>query len=198
MSVLRGFFVGVVLCTASLCSAAVIHLKVETDKAQYEPGDTVSWQISAWANSGDNEGISLVGIDLNDSAGDLLNQATLFGTDFGAGNGFVLTGLGTPSVAAPRLQDVFAGQFTKTPNIANDGDEHIFASGNYVATADGWHTLSVSLRSGNYWPIGGGNAQAFEVIDTSLGSTSFLVPEPMTLVLMGVGGLTLLGKHRSV
>ena len=151
---------------------ATLNLKVETDKDEYHVGDTVNWLIWAGANSGTTRGVSLIGVDLGDDRGEAMSPAAALGGDFAA---FGASSTGTTPPGSVLVKDIFAGQTSRQLDVAGDGAEHLFAVGSYEATMTGRHTLTVSHRSGNYWPTATANAAAFELIDDSLGDAEFNV-----------------------
>lgn len=161
-----------ILLPLSVASAEVIHLKVETDQDAYAVGQTVHWTIYAWAEAGTNRGISLITLDLNDSANEALNPALMAGgdfqdTEFGAPQKFVLTQSGTPAASPPRLQSILTMQMPadRLLDVGNDGTPHVLCKGSYTATVVGSHTLNILDPNANYWPNAIDNADDFETID---------------------------------
>ena len=63
------------ICAASANAVAinVLNVKVTTDSATYNIGDTVKWTITAWTDSG-NAGIALLGVTLNEDKLELLSS----------------------------------------------------------------------------------------------------------------------------
>ena len=159
----------VMLCY--LTFGAEIHLKVETDKMGYHVGDTVSWTIYAWASQGDNRGVALISVDLDDDPNEILEEPLhdpneFTDTYYGSDELFLLLGSGTPATEPPRLRDLFIMQIpdNRMLDVGNDGDpNHIFAKGEFVVTITGSHELNVSLNGANYWPDEINNAKKFEV-----------------------------------
>ena len=151
---------------------ATLHLKLQTDEGEYHVGQTVTWSILAWAESENNRGVSLLGVDLDDDQGESLSPAADLGPGY---EDFDATGPGTPADGSPGLQDVHAAQITRVLDVAGDGAEQVFATGSYVVTTPGPHTLTASLRAGNYWPTAVDNAVPFELVDQSMASAVFEV-----------------------
>ena len=160
------------LMPLSTVSAQVLQLKVETDQTAYLVGQTVNWTIYAWADSGTNQGISAITLDLNDTAGEALTPALMNGSDFqdtefGTPQKFVLTKSGTSSATPPRLQSLLTSQFNFDigPNVGNDNLPHILCKGSYTASVLGAHTLQIQNPAANYWSTISGPARAFPTIN---------------------------------
>lgn len=177
-----GSFAAVVLLVfGSLAYSATINVEVKTDKAVYRPGDTVFWTIYAWASAGANRGVSLLSVHLDDDTDDTLNapmtEAGQFtDTAYGTDEKYVIMGIGTPSAEPPELRDISVIQWNwdKVLDIGNDGStDHIFATGVYVVSELGTHTLNVTYNGANYWPDAINNPLAFETLNSI--STSFNV-----------------------
>jgi len=207
--IVSGFIALCLFSTAAFGVAGeTINLKVVTDKSVYAIGETVNWTVSAWADSGANHGISLLGVDLAESKNETMSPADkenynniptlpqLVGGAYGILQGFTLGSAGNATVAG-QVADINVYQSPGSPayNIGNSG-EAVFAQGSFQASVLGDHTLSASLRSGNYWADTSATAAAFESVDLSEASADFLVPEPGTICLVGLGGLALLRRRR--
>lgn len=193
----------VILC-AAVASAATISVDISTDKALYLAGETVYWTCRAWSSdTTDNYGLSLISVDLEDSLGEVFNAAdhtgaTLTGSYYDFVNfSFVLEGGGGDPGEAGKLQDIVVRQVAVIYNVGNDGSPHAYAQGNFEATIGGMHTLSVSVRAANYYPDDtGSNPVGFASGDMINGDTQFeVVPEPATLMLLGLGGIALLRRR---
>ena len=195
------------LLCAAVASAATISVDVTTDKVLYLAGETVNWTVYAWASAGDNFGVALLSVDLQDDQGETLSAGQTVGggptfelqdTEYGVDEWFTLQSAGTPGPGGT-LVDVLANQSPNFPlyNIGNDGSQHLYAKGSYVATVKGWHVLSVSVRAANYWPDDtGSSAVGFGSGDMVGGGTDFeVVPEPATLMLLA-GGIGILVRRR--
>jgi len=184
---------------AAVTQGATIHLNTTVSSGSYTVGDPVCWTISVCTSVDDNRGVALLGVDLDDLAGEQLAAVSCFGPAFRGENGFVLSSPGTPSLTPPRLQDIFAGQINRVLDVANDGCEHVFAQGSYYPICVGHHTLVVSPRSANYWPGELGNAQSFEVIDLTCASVDFSVaPHPGDANMncaVSIGDLAIMAAH---
>ena len=199
---------GMVMLSATLASAATLYLSVETDKDVYGLGETVNWTVFAWASTGDNAGVALLGVTLFEDRDELLSPAETTGggptfelldTEYGVDEWFALQSPGTPNPAGGELADIVANQNPAFPlyDIGNDGSPHLFAKGSYVPTQLGDHTLRPSVTGANYWPDeAGSNAVAFETVSTTP-KTFTVTPEPATLMLVGLGGIALLHRRRS-
>jgi len=199
-------------CMAVPASAATLNLKVTTDQPAYAPGDTVTWTITAWASAGDNQGVAMLGVDLQESQLEALASALLDSVAgdpstqelhlslYNHANGFLLasdltdgTPGGTYDPDVPGvLSEVGVLQMPFAPvfNVGNDGQEHVFAAGHYVATALGSHTLSLSVTGSQYWPLVGDAPANFEWTNNTP-ATFLVMPEPATLALVAVGLLAL-------
>lgn len=170
-----------ILISCSMAHSATLNLQVKTDKIAYSPGDTVLWTIYAWAGTGDNRGIALLSVHLDDDTDDWLNvpftEAGQF-TDsaYGVDEKFIIMGMGTPFGEPPELRDITVMQWNwdKVLDIGNDGStDHILATGSYTAQAFGAHNLNVTLNAANYWPDSISNPLEFEASDSV--SASFVV-----------------------
>jgi hypothetical protein len=205
----ESLFVGLVaaVCMATTASAATLNLKVTTDKPVYAPGDTVTWTITAWASTGDNRGVSLLGVGLAESQLEALTAALvdpvpgdptvqeLHLSLYNHANGFLLAGGGTYDPDYPGiLSEVGVFQLPddplSLPNIGNDGSEHVFATGQYAVEALGSHALSLAVTGAMYWPLGNDTSTPFD--STNNTPATFLVtPEPATVALVALGVLAL-------
>lgn len=207
----ESLFVGLVVavCMATTASAATLNLQVTTDKPVYAPGDTVTWTIEAWASTGDNRGISMLGVDLAESRLEALTAALVDGDPstkdlhlslYNHANGFLLAGDwpgGTPGGTYDPdfpgvLSEVGVLQMPDAPvfNIGNDGSEPVFATGRYTVEALGSHTLSLAVTGEMYWPLATDVSANFQ--STNNTPATFLVtPEPATLSLVALGLLAL-------
>lgn len=154
----------------TMSPAATLNVAVSTDRTSYFPGQTVQWTITAWASSGDNAGIALLSVSLNDDLAEPLNPALntvteLTDTEYGLTEGFTLASAGTPAATSPRLRDIliFQSPVARTLNIGNDNVPHVLCRGSYVVNTVGTHSLIPTINAGNYWPDASANAMAFEV-----------------------------------
>ena len=192
------------LCAASVASAADINLRVTTDKLVYDPGEMVQWTMYAWAdNTIDNgvAGVSFLALNLLEDQGETLNLPEitiiefmgiefkeLTDSEYDLANKFVLQSRGNAS-SAGLLADIIVRQNDddRLLGVGVDGDNGtIFAIGEFEATIVGLHTLSMSINGANYWPNGSDAAVAFnEGLNQTAGFE--VVPEPATLALVGLG-----------
>jgi hypothetical protein len=168
-----GLFILFLIAWVPSALCATLHLEVETDKAVYYPGQTISWSLYAWTDPAGNRGISLLSVHLDDDTGEALNPPDNSGseftdTEYGAAENFIVAGPGTIAGSSSRLRDILAFQSpaAKTLDIGNDGVQHVYCKGSYTATALGTHTLTAIYNSANYWPDPTNNAVAFEANDS--------------------------------
>lgn len=220
----RALLLGVVavLLGGSVASGApTINLKVTTDETKYDPGDTVNWEIYAWASTGDNAGVAMLGVNLTEDQGETLSPAdtdyymdlvTLpamwelagpapnVGTYYAVANGFTLYAAGTPSAPNPGgLLDIDCMQSpaARVTGKGNDGTEYLFAQGSFTATVeDCWHTLSLSITGANHWPNATDSALGFDP-GTFTSASYDVTPEPATLSLLALGAAALLSRRRT-
>ena len=176
-----------------------------------EPPHILVYGTDGKPTNPDNHGISLLKVDLSEDKGETLSPALytnlpppeLTGTTYGVANGFALDSRGVATVTPGGLVDIDVHQ---TPgfasyDIGNDGVMHVYAKGTFTANVLGLHTLSAIIQTAgaNYWPdhTEGHLPVAFE--NAVSGDTQFTVsnvPEPATLVLLGLGGVALLRRRR--
>jgi hypothetical protein len=199
--------VAVLLGAASTAPGAMIYLSVSVDKTTYEVGDTVSWSALAWASTGDNVGIALLGVKLTESEEETMSPALTTGTGsskelldsaFGVAQSYTLTSAGVVSSSKPGLlTDIGVLQLPtqKLLNQANDGQPHLFAKGSFTATVVGDHTLSAEKTGASYYPDTTHNAVSFEQV-SSTPATFTVTPEPASLLLLVAGGLVLAARRR--
>ena len=175
------------LIPLSTVSAQVLHLRVETDQPAYQVGQTVNWTIYAWADSGTNQGIAGITLDLDDTAGEALTPALMNGpdfqdTEFGTPEKFVSSKSGTPSASPPRLHSLLTLQLpTPTgigPNIGNDDLPHVLCKGSYTTAVIGVHTLQVQNPTATYWTTISGPLAPFLTIDPN-NATFDVILEPL-------------------
>ena len=175
-----------VMACAPWVHGATLHLEVEVDKACYFPGETVNWTLYAWADPGDNDGVALLSVNLDDDAGEPLGAPAQAGgeftdTEYGISENFVIAGAGgTLAATSPRLRDVNVLQFpnNRMINIGNDGVRHVYCKGSYTVSIMGTHALTATLNAANYWPDAISNALEFENSDTTPAAFD-VVPEPI-------------------
>ncbi|MCP4711051.1 MAG: hypothetical protein GY869_20725 [Planctomycetes bacterium] len=146
--------------------AADFTAEVATDKAGYRIGETVRWVIYARTSQGDNVGISMITLALNEDKAEPLNAASTVTSEFGPANNFFFFSPGMPHISdgISKLLDINTFQLfpTRKLNVGNDGSLHILAEGSYTVSVPGVHTLSVSKIAANYWPNTTANAVGFE------------------------------------
>jgi len=219
----RALLLGVVavLLGGSVASGApTINLKVTTDEAEYDPGDTVKWEIYAWTAPAGNAGVALLALNLTEDQGETLSPAdtdyylnltTLpamlelagptpnLGAYYAVANGFALNAAGTPSAPIPGgLLDINCSQnpAARVTTKGNDDTEHLFAKGSFTATVENClHTLSVSINGANYWPNATDNAEGFDP-GTFTSASYQVTPEPATLSLLALGAAALFSRRR--
>lgn len=197
-------------------------LRLDTDKDEYALGEEVRWTLYVWSDpAGDNLGLAGVNVNLHESRGEVLSPADAWGPDFGAVNGFDIEMPGTPGTD-PQLQEISNVQmmslFTGPAyDVGNDGLEHVFATGTFVPTQQGLHTLTADVPLGDYgdwqWTfftasspfpstrtlghdqLGPGDVLNLDGADATfqVGEQQDLIPEPLTVAalvwtLAGLGG----------
>ena len=195
---------GVFSCTAAFGD---FNASVETDKLIYHVGETVSWELYAWADvAGSGAGVSLVAMDLADSTDDQMNQPdtellfgillSLLNSDYGALDGFILMSLGVIPPNGDLLDiTVRQGDSTRVLNQGNDGAPHLYCQGSYQVFEIGIHDLTPGFVAANYWTSDTGPAAAFAQ-GTMTGARFTVIPEPATMMLLGTGLLGVLGVVR--
>jgi len=179
------FSVALVSVISSAVFAATINIRVETDKKIYRVGQTVSWTIYASASQGDNRGVALISVNLDDNTGEPLSPplttdppSEFLDTNYGNEELFMIIGPGTVAETQPTLRDISVMQFpfNKLLDVGNNGDpNYVLAKGTYTAGIVGEHALNPSLNAANYWPDAVNNAVAFE--------NAVVTPASFTVVL---------------
>ena len=203
------------LCV-SAAHAAQINALVVTDSGTYVPGDTVNWEVYAWASQGDNRGVSLLALSLFEDDDQVMQAADtemylavvlqLENTTYGAVNQFILEGAGTPKPAGGELADmnVRMNVGSRVFDVGQDDGSAplpLYAQGSFVLSGDatpGLHTLSVVINGANYWAdTSSDQPNGFE--NSSLTAAEYeVIPEPATLLLtgLGLGGLAIFRRRR--
>jgi len=153
----------VVLASASVLSAGTLTLTIEVDKAEYMPGEDVTWDVYVSTDADANDhGISAVAVDLFESQPtQLIAKATSIGPDFSLANGYVAALLGVPTLGTENGNSLVAvgeGQAQNGGNALHrmhqGGGPTLLATGSYVATAEGLHVLTADVpeaTSATYW-----------------------------------------------
>lgn len=189
-------FAVVCICRFSAFSAT-INLAVKTDQVSYRLGDTVSWTIYAWASKGDNRGVALLSVHLDDDRGETLSPALLGengfqDTAYGTDMKYLVMGEGTVADQPPRLRNIMVIQlpWEKHLDVGNDGNSnHILAKGQFVVTSPGKHELRVILNAANYWPDDTSNAAPFEFKSELQASFVVMFPEVLYVDSMATDGM---------
>ncbi len=175
------------LVLSSVAIGATVTVGVQTDRSEYTEGDTVNWTIYVWASSGDNRGVSLLGVNLDDSTADSLEVPLIQGGEFqdtayGISAGFMKLFDGTVSPVAPDLADMTVIQLfgSEVYDVGSDGQpdyvpSHVFAKGSYTVSVLGEHVLAGSFNGANYWVDTLGAAMEFETLN-SVPATITVVP----------------------
>ncbi len=148
-------FAFILLTSAFSLQAATVSVEVQTAKAQYRVGQTVEWSVTAGASTGDNRGITMLSVNLSESAGETINLplqgvGELLDTEFGIDEGFTMYYPGAKN-GASAIDSLYVMQMPTgyQPDIANDGASHLLAKGSYVVTALDAHVLSIAITSAN-------------------------------------------------
>lgn len=190
-------------------------IRLETDKDMYLPGEEVRWTIYIGSDpAGDNHGFAVVNLDLDESRNEDLAPADAWGA-FGPANGFDYSFAGTPS-SDPSLAEISSAQvmqmiLSPVYDVANDGLEHVYATGAYVPTNLGQHVLTVlphdepinggwqfnfyTDRNGSVRNLGHGTLGAGDVLNMDQAEVMFyvsesgIIPEPITVGALA-GALT--------
>jgi hypothetical protein len=184
----------VILAPSVVSADLVISYDVNIVQTSINVGDTIDWQVFANVtgapNVGSNLGIAVASLDLVESQSNSMTSGTV-GPSFAA---YTFQSGGTPgptgltSVGATMLnQNIFA----VAPGA---GGSFLLASGQYVATTAGVHTLQAALRDASrYFSAGGqaaGVAPFFDVVNFGSDSVTVnAVPEPSSLLLAGLAAL---------
>ncbi len=144
----RLFLLGIVTLglLAPQAMGITAFIRLETDQDVYLPGEEVRWTIYIGSDpAADNQGFAGVNLDLDESRGEALAPADAWGA-FGPGNGFDFSHAGTPSTE-PSLVEISSAQMTMFTapvyDVANDGQEHVYATGAFVPANLGQHVLTV-------------------------------------------------------
>ena len=138
------FAIALLVLVAPLQAAPYLNLAVTTDAPTYQLNDTITWTLSAWASTGDNRGIALLGVDLlldrPETFAPALNDGMqLLETYYSMLNGFSLHTFGTPTGAggSAQLLDVSVLQFPEDGEpgpflfAGGGGGIHVFTQGMY-------------------------------------------------------------------
>ena len=206
-----------VLLVASVAAAQVpqLHLTVETDKALYLLGETVTYTVYAWTDPAGNSGVSLLSIGVEDDQVETLGLPTtetlepipgffltgLAPSEYGLANAFtmesggVIDGDGEVVDVTVRLSSTG----TLKTDVGNGGQPVVFCQGSYVPQTLGVHTMQASMNAGNYWQTPTGPAMPFDAGVNTAGVYEVVIPEPATMALLGLGlgGLAVIRRRRA-
>jgi hypothetical protein len=204
---IRVLGLAVVLLAATMAQAATVEMKLNLDQA------AGTWQVIATSSpasiisavyANDNAGIAGFTINMKD-----VSTATMAGPkgfDFAAGmitRGFILQG--TTFDASTSEYEILGGQSTIDPNTL------LYGIGQSAGAIIGLppqipntpYDNPVVLASGTFAAgktptIVSGSANVFTATGavTASAATVVIVPEPVTLTLLGVGALALLRRRR--
>lgn len=215
MNLIRYFSVTLLGCLLTLIvpsiaiAEVILAFDVVIDRPNVLVGEEVSWRVIASLPESDatNFGIASASFSLEDSRGEVLRPA-IIGDDFA--DYFPSGG----SFDGRRLIEVGALLFVQNDAAVVGGDPgnvdgsslgpFLLASGTFIATEIGTHTLSTSsidstpseffTARGQF--IGGGTQQFDEVRFGNATINVTAVPEPSSLALLGAGSFMLLRFRR--
>lgn len=208
-----------VLLVASIAAAQApaLNLTVETDKALYMLGETVTYTVYAWTDPTGNEGVSLLSIGVADDQVETLGLPTtetlepfpgffltgLAPSEYGLANGFSMESGGVLD-ADGEVVDITVRLGSTPPlktGVGNGGQAVIFCQGSYVPDTVGIHTMVASMNAGNYWESADGPAMPFDAGVNTAGvyEVTDVIPEPATMALLGLGlsGLAVIRRRRA-
>ena len=143
-----------------------LAINIETDKSVYYVGDEVKWSVSVTSNGNDHDGFRVIAFHLDDSQGEILNQAytcsinsqeEFVDSDFTVEKHFEVYTPGVLYDSSPRLRDIGVFQVDDDMNyrVGQDAGTYHVAKGSYVITQLGIHTLTLS-------PYGDGGFQYWD------------------------------------
>ncbi len=208
------YFLGLAMLVSISCSrvgrAEIIQFNITTDKATYNAGEQVEWQIRfdiGSSTAATNFGVSALSVDLVDSFGDTLSAGTINLTTSPSFSAYDFSSAGTWDAPTSKLYEITVLEFTQSTDIvglhANQTNNILFASGSYTPTTEGIHNLLGTPGSTNthFSALGQSFVQATPFQSVAFSNATFTVtsvPEPSSMVLLCIaGGICLAHRKRS-
>ncbi|QDT55830.1 hypothetical protein Pan44_38780 [Caulifigura coniformis] len=180
------------LMPASASADLILSYDVNIVQTQVNVGDTIDWQIfatvSGTSNVGGNFGLARASVSLQDSFSETIAPGTIASAfSFPGGYSFPNGGATMPS-GLYNLGTLAIEQ--NALNAATSPGSYLLASGQYVVTQLGVHTLTALAGpdpSTYFTAAGQGNGDALIYNQTNFGfDTVNAVPEPSSLVMCGL------------
>jgi hypothetical protein len=193
---LFGFSMIVSLLSPSVGRAEMVMFYVTTDKASYDPGEMVQWQILfdvGNSTSTTNFGVSALSVNLEDSFGNTLSTGVINKSTSPSFLAYDFSDAGTWDGPNAKLYEITVLEFAQSLDVVgrhgNQLNNILFASGSFTPTTAGMHTLLGSQGSTNtYFTAANQNffaATTYESI--SFANATFnvtAVPEPSSILLL--------------
>lgn len=191
------------LLHTSLARADVIRYTITTDSDTYVTGDTVDWSVvlEVTESSASNFGLESAALNLRDSLGETLTPGTI---NFGGFPGYFPFGGEFDNSDQTLKEMVVALSFQSGAVLQHVSDSELpppiqFASGSFVATQVGSHTLQGSEGRVNAHfsaaNVVAGTGPLYDVTFRNAAFSVSAVPEPSAIGMLSVASV-LLGIRR--